>query len=111
MKAIIDFTNFDSLDIRVGRIIKVEDAETRKPTYRMTIDFGSEIGIKISCGAYKNYLKEYLVGKHIIGVVNFQPKNMGTEISEVLVLGVSNDAGEVIYLTPESDVPPGVAVF
>ena len=111
MKAIADFANFDSLDIRVGRIVKIEDAETRKPTYRMTIDFGDQIGIKTSCGAYRHYSKEALVGKLVIGVLNFAPKKMGTEVSEVLMLGVSGTTGEVIYLAPESEVPVGVAVF
>lgn len=111
MKHTADFLNFDALDIRVGRIIKVEDAQTRKPTYRMTIDFGAEIGVKISCGAYRNYIKESLVGKLIIGVINFAPKKMGIEISEVLMLGVSDDRGQTIYLAPERDVPIGVAVF
>ena len=111
MKAIADFANFDSLDIRVGRIVKVEDAETRKPTYRMTIDFGDEIGIKPSCGAYRHYSKEELVGELVIGVVNFAPKQMGAEISEALMLGVPGTAGEVIHFTPESEVPVGVMVF
>ncbi len=111
MKTLTDFASFDALDIRVGRIVKVEDAQTRKPTYRMTIDFGSEIGIKVSCGAYRHYTKESLVGKLIIGVVNFIPKKMGTEMSEVFVLGVPNDASEAIYLMPEREVSFGVAVF
>ena len=111
MKSITNFANFDTLDIRVGRIVRVEDADTRKPTYRMTIDFGNEIGTKVSCGAYRNYMKEFLIGKLVVGVVNFTPKKMGPEISEVLVLGVPDDAGETIYLMPECEVPLGVAVF
>lgn len=105
------FEHFESLDIRIGRIIKVEDAQTRRPTYRMTIDFGNKIGEKISCGAYTNYPRESLVGKLVIGVINFEPKKMGPEISEVLILGVSNERGETVYLTPESDVALGVAIF
>lgn len=106
-----DFASFLALDIRVGRILSVEDAATTKPTYRLTIDFGSTIGVKKSCGAYKNYSKEYLVGKEIIAVVNFPAKKMGPEISEVLVLGVPNSAGETVFLQPEQDVDLGVAVF
>jgi tRNA-binding protein len=91
MKPTAEYSHFDALDIRVGRIIKVEDAATKKPTYRLTIDFGSDIGIKVSCGAYRNYPPEQLTGKQIIGVVNFGEKRMGPEVSQVLVLGVPND--------------------
>jgi len=111
MKTITEYKNFESLDIRVGKIVKVEDSQSKKPTYKITADFGSEIGTKISCGAYKNYSKETLIGKQIIGVINFMPKKMGPEISEFLVLGVQNEKGETIYLTTESEVPLGVHVF
>ena len=66
IKSIADFSHFDALDIRVGRIVKVEDAATKKPTYRMTIDFGPEIGTRISCGAYRNYPKEALLGQQVL---------------------------------------------
>lgn len=111
IKSQTEYSSFASLDIRVGKIIKVEDSNTKKPTYRISVDFGTEIGIKISCGAYKNYSKDALVGKQIIGVVNFAPKKMGPEISEVLILGVPSLKGETIYLKPESDVDLGVEVF
>lgn len=111
MKDTTSFEHFDALDIRVGRIVKVEDAETKKPTYRITVDFGSEVGTKISCGAYRNYPKEELLGKQVIAVVNFGVKQMGPEKSEVLILGVPNEQGETIYLTPQADVPLGVHVF
>jgi tRNA-binding protein len=111
MKDTTSFDNFDALDIRVGRIVKVEDAETKKPTYRLTIDFGAEIGTKVSCGAYRNYPKEDLLGKQIVAVLNFGTKQMGPEKSEVLVLGVANDKGETIYLTTQSEVPLSAKVF
>ena len=111
MKPTADYSHFDALDIRVGRIIKVEDAATRKPTYRLTIDFGSEIGVKVSCGAYRNYASADLLGKQIIGIVNFAEKKMGPEVSQVLVLGVPNENGETIYLMPQTDVLPGAKVF
>jgi tRNA-binding protein len=111
MKSTADLSHFDALDIRVGRITKVEDAATKKPTYRLTIDFGGEIGSKVSCGAYRNYAPDELLGKQIIGVINFAEKKMGPELSQVLVLGVPNDKGETVYLTPESDVSLGVKVF
>jgi tRNA-binding protein len=110
-KPLADYSHFDALDIRVGRIIKVEDAATKKPTYRLTIDFGTEIGIKVSCGAYRNYAPDQLLGKQIIGVVNFAEKKMGPEISQVLVLGVPNEKGETIYLMPQTDVSLGAKTF
>jgi tRNA-binding protein len=111
VKPIADYDNFDALDIRAGRITNVEDAQTLKPAYRMTIDLGPEIGKKVSCGAYRNYPRDSLVGKTVICVVNFGAKEMGPEISEVLVLGITNERGHTIYLTTETDVPLGGAVF
>jgi tRNA-binding protein len=101
----------EQLDIRVGRVIAVETAATRKPTYRLSVDFGPEIGVKVSCGAYRNYDAGDLVGRLVVAVVNLGPKQMGPEVSEVLVLGATNASGETIYLTPESDVPIGNDVF
>ncbi|HEY1795198.1 MAG TPA: tRNA-binding protein [Stellaceae bacterium] len=111
MKPVADYAHFEALDLRVGRVLKVEDARSRKPTYRLTIDLGAEIGIKVSCGAYRNYAPEALVGKTVVAVVNFPEKRMGPEVSQVLVLGVTSTKGETIYLTPESEVPPGGVVF
>lgn len=111
MKDITSFEHFDALDIRVGKIVNVEDANTKKPTYRITVDFGSEVGTKVSCGAYRSYAKEALIGKQVIAVVNFGVKQMGPEKSEVLILGVPNEQGETIYLTPQTEVPLGVHVF
>lgn len=111
MKAIADYSHFEALDVRVGHIVKVEEAKTRKPTYRLTIDFGPEVGMKVSCGAYKGYSREQLVGKQIIGIVNFAEKKMGPEVSQVLVLGVPNKNGDTIYLMPQTDVELGVTVF
>lgn len=111
VKPTADFSHFEALDIRVGRVVKVEDAETKKPTYRMTIDFGPDIGTKISCGAYRNYPKDTLLGQQVVAVVNFAPRKMGPEVSEVLVLGVPNEKGETIYVTPQQPVALGVALF
>ena len=61
-----DYSSFEALDIRTGKIIKVEDSLSKKPTYRLTVDFGPEIGSKVSCGAYRNYAKEELMGKSVI---------------------------------------------
>lgn len=106
-----DVRNFEVLDIRVGKIVRVEEAQTQKPTYRLTVDFGAEVGTKVSCGAYRNYSKELLIGRQVVSIVNFPPKKMGPETSEVLVLGVGNEKGETIYLTPESGVLLGTIVF
>jgi tRNA-binding protein len=111
IKPIADFSHFDALDIRAGRIVKVEESTSRKPTYRMTIDLGPEIGVKISCGALCNYPKAELVGRTVICIINFGPKKMGREVSEVLVLGVENGTGETIHLTTEAAVPLGGRVF
>jgi tRNA-binding protein len=111
IKPTADFEHFAALDIRAGKIVKVEDARTKKPTYRLTIDFGPEVGSKISCGAYRNYAKEALLGKTAVCVINFAAKKMGPEISEVLVLGIADATGETIYLTTERNVPLGGAVF
>ena len=110
-KPIAEFANFEALDIRAGRIVKVEDAQTKKPTYRITVDFGSEIEKKVSCGAYRNYTKEELMGKTVVSIINFSPKMTGPEISEVLILGVANERGETVYLTTANDVPLGESVF
>jgi len=79
--------SFDDLDIRVGRIQAVEEARARKPTFRLTVDFGPEVRVKVSCGAYRNYSADDLIGRLVVGVVNLGVKPMGPEISEVLVLG------------------------
>lgn len=106
-----DYHSFAALDIRVGKIIKVEDAATKKPTYRMTVDFGPEVGPKVSCGAYRNYTKDELLGRQVIGIVNFAARKMGPETSEVLILGVPSADGGTIYLMPQQDVMLGVEVF
>lgn len=111
VKPTADFSNFDALDIRVGRIVKVEDAQTKKPTYRMTIDFGDEIGTKVSCGAYRDYPKDALIGRQVLAVVNFAARKMGPEVSEVLTLGVPGENGETIYVTPQQEVEIGAALF
>lgn len=107
----ISFDDFEKIEMRIGRILKVEDSLARKPTYRFTLDFGEEIGIKVSCAALTNYSKEELEGGLVIAVVNFPPKKMGPEKSEVLILGVPGRDGGVIRLRPERDVEPGVRVF
>ena len=110
-KPTADFSHFDALDIRVGRIVEVEEAQTKKPTWRMTIDFGGDIGTKVSCGAYRQYPKEALIGRQVLAVVNFAPRKMGPETSEVLTLGVPGEGGATVYVTPQQDVELGVSLF
>src|SRR5471032_1976190 len=109
MKPIAAFANFDALDIRIGKVTAVDTAATKKPTWRLTIDFGPELGTKVSCGAYTNYPKEALLGKQIVAVVNLGEKKMGPEVSQVLVLGAPAASGGTIHLMPEADVAPGAA--
>lgn len=69
LKPTADFAHFEALDIRVGRIVTVEEAGTKKPTYKMAVDFGAEIGVKVSCGAYRNYFRDDLIGRQVLAVV------------------------------------------
>ena len=104
----IDYDDFAKVDMRVGRIVAVEDfPEARKPAWKLRIDFGSELGIKRSSAQITNYSREELEGRLVVGVVNFPPRQIGPVRSEVLVLGASDEAGNVILLQPSSDVPLG----
>ena len=104
----IDYDHFAAVDMRVGRITAVEDfPEARKPAWKLTIDFGPEIGEKRSSAQITNYSRDELVGRRIVGVVNFPPRQIGPVRSEVLVLGASDEDGRVILLAPDADVPLG----
>lgn len=111
MKDKAAFESFSSLDIRTGTIIKVEKSQTSKPTWRMTIDLGPEIGIRVSCGAYTNYAALELERTQVICIINLGTMKMGPEKSEVLVLGVSDGSGGTIPLTTEKLVDNGEYVF
>jgi tRNA-binding protein len=107
----IDVGQFQAVDMRVGRVISVEDfPEARKPAWKLTIDFGPEIGVKRSSAQITNYAREELDGRLVVGVVNFPPRQIGPVRSEVLVLGASDEAGRVILLAPDADVPLGARV-
>ena len=95
--------DFDKLDIRLGRIVEAADfPEARKPAYKLKIDFGDEIGVKKSSAQLAAlYTKEELVGKLVLGVVNFPPRQIGPFISEVLTLGVPDAEGEVVLIAPD----------
>jgi tRNA-binding protein len=104
----IDYDHFAAVDMRVGRIIAVEDfPEARKPAWKLTIDFGEELGTKRSSAQITNYTREELEGRRIVAVVNFPPRQIGPVRSEVLVLGASDEEGRVILLGPDTDVPLG----
>jgi tRNA-binding protein len=104
----ISLEDFLKVDMRVGKIIKVEDfPEARKPAYKLTVDFGP-LGIKRSSAQItKRYKKEQLVGRQIVAVVNFPPKQIANVVSEVLVLGAVTKQGDVILLKPDEDVALG----
>lgn len=105
--------DFDKLDIRVGKIIEVNDfPEARKPSYILKIDLGEEIGIKKSSAQIvKNYTKEELLHKKVMAVVNFPPRQIGPVRSEILTLGVPDKDGEVVLITPDIDVPLGGKLY
>jgi len=109
----ITYQDFENVDIRVGEIVNVEDfPEARKPAYKLTIDFGAEIGMKKSSAQItKHYTKEELLGKLVVGVVNFPPKQIGPFVSEVLTLGLPDENGEVVLLMPTKKVPKGGKMF
>lgn len=105
--------DFLALDIRVGKITAVEDfPEARKPAYKLTIDFGEEVGVKRSSAQITgNYSKEDLQDRLVLGVVNFPPRQIGPFVSEVLTLGVPDEAGEVVLATPDKRVPIGGKLY
>ncbi len=108
----IGFDQFLAVDMRVGRVVAVEDfPEARKPAWKLSIDFGPEIGVKRSSAQITNYGREALDGRLVVAVVNFPPRQIGPFLSEVLVLGVPDDAGEVVLLRPDLKVPDGGRMY
>ena len=107
----IVYDDFAKVDMRVGRIVEVEDfPEARKPAWKLTIDFGEEVGTKRSSAQIKNYGRQELEGRRVVAVVNFPPRQIGPVRSEVLVLGASDEEGRVILLAPDTDVPLGARI-
>lgn len=113
MSSVISFDDFLKVDVRVGRVVEAEEfPEARKPAYKMKIDFGPEIGVKkTSAQITKHYTPETLVGKLVMAVVNFPPRQIGPVMSEVLTLGVPDEEGEVVLLAPGKDVPIGGRLY
>lgn len=113
MTAQISFDEFLKVDIRVGTVVKAEAfPEARKPAFKLTIDFGGDIGIKRSSAQItRHYSLAAIVGKKVVAVVNFPPRQIGPFMSEVLTLGVPDQNGEVVLLEPTLDVPNGGRMF
>lgn len=108
-----EFATFERLDIRVGRILTVDDfPEARKPLYKVTVDFGPEVGIKRSgAGLREIRSKEELVGRLVVAVVNFPPRHIGKFSSECLILAAPVGDGDLALLIPEKEVPLGAKIF
>lgn len=107
------YDDFEKVDIRVGKILEVQDfPEAKKPAFKLLIDFGSEIGTKKSSAQLpNNYSKDELVGKLVLGVVNFPPRQIGPVRSEVLTLGIPDSNDDCILITPDKNVPIGGKLF
>lgn len=109
----ITYDDFVKVDIRVGRITKVEPfPEARKPAFKLWVDFGPEIGERRSSAQITaHYTPETLIGRQVLGVVNFPPRQIGPVRSEVLVLGLPDENGEVVLIGPGHEVPLGGRLF
>lgn len=105
----IDFDTFLSVDIRVGTVQRAEAfPEARKPAIKLWVDYGDEIGVKKSSAQITtHYSPETLIGKQVMGVVNFPPRQIGPFMSEALVLGFADAHGAIILSTPDLDAPNG----
>ncbi|NCT08463.1 MAG: tRNA-binding protein [Flavobacteriia bacterium] len=111
MKSIISFEDFEKIDLRMGTIIEVNDfPKAKKPAYQLTIDFG-DLGIKKSSAQITNlYSKNDLSNRQVIAIVNFKPRQIANFISEVLVLGVYNETGNVVLLKASKPIKNGASV-
>ncbi len=109
----IGFDDFARIDIRVGTITAADPfPEARRPAYKLSIDFGSEIGVKRSSAQLTDHYRcDELVGRQVAAVVNFPPKQIGRFMSEVLVLGFPDAAGAVVLIAPDHPVPNGGKLF
>ena len=109
----ISWEDFEKVDVRVGRVTGADPfPEARKPSIKLTVDFGLEVGTRrTSAQLTAHYEPEGLVGRQVVAVVNFPPKRIAGFTSEVLVLGVPDENGEVVLISPDHDVPPGGRMF
>jgi tRNA-binding protein len=111
--SVITFADFEKLDIRVGRIVRAElFPEARKPAYKLWIDFGETLGNRTSSAQLtRHYQPDELLGRLVLGVLNFPPRQIGPFFSEVLTLGVPDGRGAVVLVGPDRVVPLGVKLF
>lgn len=111
--SIASFNDFMKLDIRVGKITRAEPfPEARKPAFKLWVDMGSDLGEKKSSAQITtHYNPDQLIGKRVMAVVNFPPRQIGPVMSEILVLGVPDADGEVVLIVPDHDVPLGGRLF
>lgn len=109
----ITFDDFQKVDIRAGRVTKAEPyPEARRPAIKLWVDFGGDLGVKKSSAQITaHYDPDTLVGRQVMAVVNFPPRQIGKFMSEVLVLGVPDADGAVVLLAPDQDVAPGARLF
>lgn len=109
----ISWADFEKVDVRVGRVVEAEPfPEARKPSIKLAIDFGPEIGVKRSSAQITaHYTPETLLGKQVVAVLNFPAKRIAGFESEVLVLGVPDEEGAVVLLAPDRKAPPGSRMF
>jgi tRNA-binding protein len=109
----ITVADFEKVDIRVGRVVRVEPfPDARKPAYKLLIDFGEALGVKRSSAQLTaRYTAQELEGRLVVAVVNFPPRQIGPFMSEVLTLGVPDQNGAVVLLSPDKDVPIGGRMF
>jgi tRNA-binding protein len=109
----ISWEDFEKVDVRVGRVTGADPfPEARKPSIKLTVDFGLKVGTRrTSAQLTAHYEPEGLIGRQVVAVVNFPPKRIAGFKSEVLVLGVPDENGDVVLISPDHDVPPGGKMF
>jgi tRNA-binding protein len=109
----ISYADFEKVDIRVGTVVEAEPyPEARKPAIKLKVDFGEDLGVlRSSAQLTRHYTPEALVGRQVIAVTNFPPKQIGKIMSECLVVGMPDEEGEPVLLSPDSPVPNGGRLF